>query len=304
MILVQPTAIRLTYKTNEEIIATCSAVCYATEEIKDYKEFCNKRLRSKHYSVFRHGTSYYKIYKYDAPYNVIDAAKYLIDNPLVGYYSTDYYIYLSINHHYLLEHSVLKSRLEKYEVNKDTIIKDGIYDIIRETFILTTQISTSRELNRVSPNNICEESTRYCNYTLDKFGKECKLCVPHWIHVKTGSRQIGFEDINNYNFGVNESSYNKIDTANIVTTYLESCQESFDNYNYLVSRGLKPQDARGLLPIDTATKVAYTYTLKEWRHIINNRVKEITGSSHPNAKLIIGLVKDNLTKLYGDQFIF
>lgn len=46
--------------------------------------------------------------------------------------------------------------------------------MMRYTFCVDTQISTSRELNRVSPNNIAEKSTRYVY-------EDGNICRPHWM---------------------------------------------------------------------------------------------------------------------------
>ena len=46
--------------------------------------------------------------------------------------------------------------------------------MMRYTFCVDTQISTSRELNRVSPNSIAEKSTRYVY-------EDGSICRPHWI---------------------------------------------------------------------------------------------------------------------------
>lgn len=56
--------------------------------------------------------------------------------------------------------------------------------------------------------------------------------------------------------------------------------------------------ARGLLPFDTMTVVIYTYSLAEWRRIIDNRYYGITGRPHPNAKIIAGDIK-NIINEYG-----
>ena len=55
-------------------------------------------------------------------------------------------------------------------------------------------------------------------------------------------------------------------------------------YRRLLKSGMKPQDARGILPLDTYTVVAYTYNLSEWKHILDLRFRETTGKAHPNAK--------------------
>ena len=49
---------------------------------------------------------------------------------------------------------------------------------------------------------------------------------------------------------------------------------------------MKPEDARGLLPLDVATKCIYTYRLEEWRHFMDLRLLGKTGKPHPNAAII------------------
>ena len=61
-------------------------------------------------------------------------------------------------------------------------------------------------------------------------------------------------------------------------------------YNLALKFGMKPQDAREFLPLCTATKCVYTYSINEWQHILDLRYRGTTGKSHPNAKLIAGYI--------------
>lgn len=49
---------------------------------------------------------------------------------------------------------------------------------------------------------------------------------------------------------------------------------------------MQPQDAREYLPLVTATKVAYSYNIKELIQVVNKRYYGTTGKPHPNAKII------------------
>lgn len=138
-----------------------------------------------------------------------------------------------------------------------------LFELYRMTFCITTQIGTSRELNRVSPNAIAEKSTRYCSY---KNGIE--ICKPWWWD----------DDSMQTNKIRYESAINKA----------ELC------YQDMVNDGMTPEDTRGVLPLDTATKVIYTYSVNEWRHIIDLRYYGTTGVPHPNAKIVIGMVRDEI----------
>ena len=58
-----------------------------------------------------------------------------------------------------------------------------------------------------------------------------------------------------------------------------------------------PQDARGILPLDTATKCFYTYSVKEWKHILDLRYKGTTGKPHRNAKIVATEIYNKLKEL-------
>ena len=79
--------------------------------------------------------------------------------------------------------------------------------------------------------------------------------------------------------------------------YRDSCNNSFNKYKLLVDIGMHRQDARGVLPLDTATRCVYTYSVREWRHIIDLRYYGTTGIPHPNAKIIAGMIRNNLMEL-------
>jgi thymidylate synthase (FAD) len=80
--------------------------------------------------------------------------------------------------------------------------------------------------------------------------------------------------------------------------YHEACESNFNTYHILVNQyGMNRQDARGVLPIDTATRCAYTYSIEEWRAILDLRYYGTTGAPHPNAKIIAGMIRQELIKL-------
>ena len=57
-------------------------------------------------------------------------------------------------------------------------------------------------------------------------------------------------------------------------------------YKFLLWTGLKPEDARGNLTFNTYTICAYTYTLNEWHHIIDMRLRDTTGKAHEDARIV------------------
>lgn len=242
-------------------VARCARICYKSEKQDENndkaKTMCDNLWSRNHRSMFRHGTAYFY---------VPDTAKLpqwiwgvIINSPYIFGASNDNKLWVSTNQQYLKENETVADLLEPYEVSQGKYIETGVSYTpalkgLRLTMVVTTQISTSRELNRTSPNNIAEQSTRYVN-----FGKKggIAICKPHWYDgAKWWQRAL----------------------------YRGYCKVSEWTYNILLRSGFKPEDARGVLPLDTATKAAYTYTIQEWEHILDLRLFDTTGKAHPNAK--------------------
>ena len=180
------------------------------------------------------------------------------------------YGYASTNKQYELEHTLDFPKISPKELLEYAMATPHLFYLFRLTFCITTQISTSRELNRVSPNNIAERSTRYCS---SKDGLE--ICKPWWF-------KHSIEDITKGNCTYAEKWYydNMINTEEV--------------YKVLLDTNMRPEDARGILPLDTATKVIYTYSIAEWQHILDLRLYDKTGKAHPNCHVVMQMVKDQI----------
>lgn len=259
-------------------VAKCARICYASDGSNDVK-LVDNLLKLGHLSMFRHRSIYYIIPK-DSKY--IELVTRLEFCPYVEYLIGSEAIYLATNGHFYIEHkdNILKT-LEPFIVTAEEFINWELgWRLMRYTFKVTTQISTSRELNRVSPNNIAEQSTRYVY-------ENGTICKPHWISDEEA-------DMFNENNDVN------LDEA--INVYLRGCKKDFEDYKLLIDKyKLNRQDARGKLPIDTATICAYTYSVSQWRDIIDLRYHGKTGSPHPNAKIIAGMIREELIK-FGYDF--
>lgn len=225
------------------------------------EERCKGFWESGHRSMYRHGTAYFFMPNEKGLPNYIWA--YLNASPYIDYATKKHKVWISTNMQFLLENKNLMDALSPYGVSEEDFIEkaqkyecEDAFNIIRMTLVVTTQISTSRELNRTSPNSIAEQSTRYCN--LEKKGG-VQIARPHWYEGGTQWQRFIFNT---------------------------ACRVSEWAYNRLLKSGVKPQDARGVLPLDTYTVVAYTYTLAEWSHILDLRYHGKTGTPHPNAKII------------------
>lgn len=262
-------------------VARCARVCYGKETGND--EATVKRLiNSKHWSMFRHETVYAMIPIKLWYGNFGEILKGYKASPYISWVTVRDYIYVSTNGNFMLDiekyEPVLYNEINNYRVSEEEFNScETAYNLFaRWTFCVDTQISTSRELNRVSPNNIAEKSTRYVY-------EDGTICRPHWISTKEADM-------------FNEDNNADLDEA--MNVYLRGCKRSFEDYKILIDKHkLNRQDARGVLPLDTATRCVYTYSINEWRHIIDLRYYGITGKPHPNAKIIAGMIRDNLMEL-------
>lgn len=254
-------------------VARCARVCYGKETGND-TSLIKRLLDSKHWSMFRHESVYAIIPVHER--ELKDYPLLVLSSPYIKTHTYNGNVYVATNGQFILDKLYPKfiELINMYRVTEDEFSNTEIgFNMMRYTFCVDTQISTSRELNRVSPNNIAEKSTRYVY-------EDGSICRPYWLN-KELIKQYEEEPI--------------VDMVS--TIYLDSCNDSFKRYKFLVENGVHRQDARGVLPLDTATRCIYTYSINEWRHIIDLRYYGITGKPHPNAKIIAGMIRDELMEL-------
>lgn len=263
-------------------VARCARVCYGRTSGND--EATIKRLiNDGHWSMFRHVT-YYMIAN--------DSDK-TLETIIINYANTigfsyhyeKHVYYITVNGNWVLDHKTQFGYLSKYIVPIEDFRNTEIgFHMMRYTFCVDTQISTSRELNRVSPNSIAEKSTRYVY-------EDGSICRPHWI-----SKEEAELFNNDNNIILNEAINADLNEA--INVYLNGCKRDFEEYKILVDKyKIHRQDARGKLPLDTATRCIYTYSTKEWFDIIKKRVYHTTGKAHPNATIICKLIEQELNEL-------
>ena len=139
----------------------------------------------------------------------------------------------------------------------------------------TVDRGVSHEIVRHRLASFAQESTRYCNYSKNKFGKELTFIKPCFIN----------ED-------VITSALNKImiidsDTAvlsadeRIALSWHNTCKEAEKTYMYMISDDATPQEARSVLPNSLKTEVVMTANIREWRLFFRLRAACETGMPHP-----------------------
>lgn len=262
-------------------VARCARVCYGRTNGND--EATIKRLiNDEHWSMFRHGTYY--IIANDSDKTLETIVINYANTIGFSYHYEKHVYYITVNGNWVLDHKTQFGYLSKYIVPIEDFCNTEIgFHMMRYTFCVDTQISTSRELNRVSPNSIAEKSTRYVY-------EDGSICRPHWMSDEIATHfneEPLFADWIDDNIE-HQKAYH----------YINSCNDSFFNYKALIDKfGMHRQDARGVLPLDTATRCIYTYSIDEWFDIIRKRVYNTTGKAHPNATIICKLIEQELNGL-------
>lgn len=263
-------------------VARCARVCYGRETGND-KATIKRLINDEHWSMFRHSTYY--IIANDSDKTLETIIINYANTIGFSYHYEKHVYYITVNGNWVLDHKTPFGYLSKYIVPIEDFCNTEIgFHMMRYTFCVDTQISTSRELNRVSPNSIAEKSTRYVY-------EDGSICRPHWI-----SKEEAELFNNDNNTTLNEAINADLNEA--INVYLNGCKRDFEEYKILVDKyKIHRQDARGKLPLDTATRCIYTYSIDEWFDIIRKRVYNTTGKAHPNATIICKLIEQELNGL-------
>lgn len=254
-------------------VAKCARVCYGKESGNDDVTI-NTLLKKHHWSMFRHESVYAIIPVHER--ELKDYPLLVLSNPYIKTHTYNGNVYVATNGQFILDKLYPKfiELINMYRVTEDEFSNTEFgFDMMRYTFCVITQISTSRELNRASPNNISEQSTRYVY-------ENGSICRPYWIST------------------IEAEMFNKDNNVNLddgIELFLSECNNSFNTYKFLIDQyNFSRQDARGVLPLDTATKCVYTYSIDEWKHIIKLRTDK---AAHPNAQIIANMIKKELEGL-------
>ena len=222
-------------------IELCGRVCYKSEDkISDNSanSFVEMLKERGHLSVLEHGTVYLRTHSLDVrstPFaKVFDYSKVMKETS--GY---------TIATNYRLA----------YESGLIPLIDDSIVDapIKRVTARFVLPISISREFIRHRAFSFSEQSTRYCNYSKDKFGSELTFIEPYW-----------WDSSNNWKL-----------------EFFHSCEIAEEMYLNMVNRGLSPQFARDVLPLCAKTELVMTGFVEDWKNFFKQRCAE---SAHPQAR--------------------
>lgn len=178
---------------------------------------------------------------------------------------------------YKSESRIAEGSAEKFI---SSIIKRGHESVIEHEKITVRIIcdrGVTHEIVRHRIASFSQESTRYCNYSNEKFGNELTFIEPC--------------------FWNDDSDENKAKKK----IWTESMQFIENKYIELINNGAKPEEARAILPNSLKTEIVVTMNLREWRHFFKLRTAE---AAHPQIREIANMIlqefKSSLPVIFGD----
>ena len=128
----------------------------------------------------------------------------------------------------------------------------------------------SHELVRHRIASFAQESSRYCCYAKDKFGKELTFINPCFWEPNSDNYARWFHEMN----------------------------EAEKTYLAMIESGATPEQARDILPMSIKTEIVMTANLREWRHFFKLRAEGVTGKPHPQMlEITIPLLKELKQKI-------
>lgn len=155
---------------------------------------------------------------------------------------------------------------ESSKVFIGNILKSGHESVIEHEKVSVRFIcdrGVSHEIVRHRIASYSQESTRYCNYSKDKFGKEITVIKP--LFWKEDSQEY--------------------------KVWYDAMVHSEQAYQHLIQMGAKPQEARSILPNSLKTEIVVTMNLREWRHFFKLRTAV---NAHPQMREIACMALDTL----------
>lgn len=242
----------------EKQIELAGRTCYKSENkiTKDSaKAFVERMIKSGHGAMLEHGSVYLTLDNKDTEIcNRYKSNKYTKIN-VVGdktYVSTNYRVIIE-NH--WEDDLVFLSDCTRYHESRITV-----------KFILNRVTGESFLRHRVF--SFARESTRYCNYSKDKFGNELTFVIPSYSLLVPGTYTE--KDLDKTS---SEEEY----------IFLSSSLQCEKDYLRLIERGLKAQQARDILPFSICSPLVMTGFYSDWQHFFDLRCDN---AAHPDARYL------------------
>lgn len=247
-------------------IERAGRVCYKSEDKiteDSAKDFVDRMIKLGHGAMLEHGTVYLII---DCSGRLLDVANKYVNNKYSEWtlHPDGVHYCITTNYRVLLQNGWLDDLQYLCEPTE--------YHEKRVTIHFVCDRGVSHEFVRHRVFSFAQESTRYCNYSKDKFNNCVTYILPNWC------TKVNIEDY--------EKNPKLIYNANGTLTdneisFLCGLYDNEERYLELLENGWKPQEARAVLPNSLKTELVMTGFVSDWEHFFKLRD---AGSAHPQAQ--------------------
>lgn len=148
-----------------------------------------------------------------------------------------------------------------------SVLKSGHESVLEHAKITVKVIcdrGVTHEIVRHRLASYSQESTRYCNYSNEKFGSELTFINPC--------------------FWDNDDDHSK----RLFNIWVDEMQRIEDAYNEMIQCGARPEEARTILPNSLKTEIVITMNIREWRHFFKMRC---SSRAHPQMRQVANMIK-------------
>ena len=260
-------------------IELAGKVCHKSENtiIEDSaKKFVDRMIKLGHGATLEFGTVYLKVPKYkiyrDGAFQ-FNEPTYYTRNLYYKTYCNNDYLYITTNYRYIIENKLehwLQFLCEPTEYHEKRICIKFICD----RGILA-------EFTRHRKFSFMAESTRYCNYSKNKFNNELTYICPYWLDYNKVQELTEIANKDNkeiYRMGHDESLSMK---ERGLCSFVYDMSNHEHGYLFQISAGWKPEQARAVLPNALKTELYMCGYVSDWEHFFE--LRDDKQHAHPQA---------------------
>lgn len=259
-------------------------VCYKSEDKiteNSAKPFVDRMIKSGHGAMLEHGTIYLAIpmttYAPEAV-NIYRHNSYSKVNECNKFIFTDKYgnkvaaWCVTTNLRILVENDCLE--------DLEFLCEPTEFHERRVTVHFVCDRGVSHEFVRHRVMSFAQESTRYCNYSKNKFNNELTFIIPVWVNTNCPNKEQEGPSVASMEW----------------STAMLNAESS---YRVLLKMGWTPQQARTVLPNSLKTELVVTGFTSDWNHFFDLRYRGTTGAPHPDAKQVASMAHALMLKELG-----
>ena len=272
-----------TIKGIKQFIERCARVSYKSEDRMtdtSYEKFVNMLESRGHDRPLEFGTVHLKMTQSDFQVFILSLLTIdMLNNIWIKYTKAGDIVYININYRYYLAIIKVFPSAENDFDPQD----DELYPKRYTVHFITSRGIMDEFRTHVGLSHLAE-STRYCNYSKDKFDNQITFIQPSWIIL---DKEIA---------PINELCLlsRQYDRENPNLRYLASLVEANYTYILLLNKGWTPQQAREVLPLSIKSELISCGFEDAWSNFFYRRCAK---DAHPMAREIATKVKDKFKEL-------